>query len=161
MSTTAIDDDRIARPVRPTAERMAKGDIIKNEEMRGERPKPWQSVESVQDELLAGALISKRAWEAANAFQRMYFLANGSGMAASSMTPPVDGSSKDISKAAGDAKLSVARWSRELAPTLFECLESVIGVGKAPSRWARDAGHHPACGRLVLIAALEQFGIDH
>lgn len=156
-----MTDDRRAAPIRPTAQRIAKGDIIEAREERGARPKPWQSIESVQDELLACSVITKRAWEAANSIQRQYFLANGSGVAAASLEPTVDGASRDISNHQAVAKLQIARWSRDLAPSLFACLESVIGLGKSPSRWARDAGQHPATGRVVLIAALEQFGINH
>ena len=154
-----VDAEHKRAAVRPTAERLAKGDVIAAIEERGARAKPWQSIESVQDELLAGALISRRAWEAANEFQSAYYRANGSGMRAQGTGEPVSKSTGDMSNKQALAKLQITRWSHALAPVLFECLESVIGIGKSPSRWARDASHHPACGKLTLITALEQFAL--
>lgn len=149
-----------AAPTRPTPERMAKGDIVQNPETRGERPKPWHTFEAVQDGLLAGGLISKRAWEAANLFRETYERSAGSGMRAAG-TGRVDGMNHDIGEHTAQAKLRIARWSRELAPPLFACLEGVLGLGKGASTWAKDAGEHPAAGRIILIAALEQFALAH
>lgn len=149
-----------AAPVRPTAERMARGDVVQNPEVRGERPKPWYTFEAVQDGLLAGNLITKRGWEAANLFRETYERSAGSGMHAAG-TSRVDGQRHDIADDAANAKLKVGRWARDLAPPLFSCLEAVLGTGKGASEWARDTGEHPACGRIILIAAIEQFALAH
>lgn len=147
-----------AAPTRPTPERMAQGGVIENPEVRGERPKPWHTFEAVQDGLLAAGLITKRGWEAATLFRETYERANGSGVHAAGVNR-VDGLSHDIADHQAQAKLRITRWSHELAPQLFSCLESVLGCGKSPSRWAADINEHPACGRIVLVSAIEQFAL--
>jgi hypothetical protein len=137
---------------------MAKGGVIEAAEGRGERPKPWHTFEAVQDGLLAGSLITKRAWEAGNLFRETYECANGSGVHAAG-TNRVDGLSHEVAEHTAQAKLRVSRWRRGLAPQLFDCLESVLGCGKSSSGWARDIGEHPASGRIILVAALEQFAL--
>lgn len=143
--------------IRPTPERMAQGGIIPVPENRGERPKPWQAFESIHDEFLAGAKISRQAWEAANVFQRNYLEAIGPDVKAQSYTR-VDNSMDRFDGTENlAAVIAVKRWSRDLAPDLFGILASCLGHQVSPSRWARDNDEHPAAGRVLLIAAMEQF----
>jgi len=146
-----------AAPVRPTAERIAQGGVIENPEVRGERPKPWWTFESPHDGLLAAGLISKEAWEGAQDFQQTYMIANGSGVGAAGLEPAVNGSKKSITEAAANAKLKIARWSRQLAPELFKVLEDVLGWRKSLTEWATRERWHQATSRQLLCIALEQF----
>jgi len=154
-----MTDERRAGPVRPTPERMAQGGVIIPDEDKFGRPKPWHTFESAHDGLLAAGLISQRGWHAANVFQQTYRLACGSGTKASNWEVRIDGDIKDFSQEQANAVSRVQRWSRSLAPALFSCLESVLGLGVASSRWARDRGEHPASGRLMLVSSVEQLAL--
>lgn len=150
-----------AAPIRPTPERIRQGGVVENPEARGERPKPWYTFESVHDGLLAGGLITKQAWQAGEDFKRTWYLANGSGVASGSMEPRVNGSSGDIGQAQANAKACINRWSKQLAPAIFECLDSVMGHGHAPTVWASGAGWHPATARVFICTCLEQFALTN
>lgn len=145
--------------VRPTPERIAQGGVIPAVEDKMGRPKPWSIFESVHDELLAGALISQKAWEAANAFQSTWNSALGSGVRAAGTGEPISKSTGEMSNYQALAMDRLKRWSHNLAPELYDVLASTIGVGEAPSTWARNKKKHPTAGRYLLAAALEQFAI--
>jgi hypothetical protein len=148
-----------AAPIRPTPERIAQGGIVQNPEDRGGRPKPWHSFEAPHDGLLAASLISKQAWEAGSKFREAYETLCGTGVRAGSWERGVDGRRTDFTDRQHQASLDLVRWARKLSEPLYDCLEGIMGLGKSPSRWAADRGEHPACGRIVLIAALEQFAL--
>lgn len=147
--------------VRPTAERIAKGGVIQAAEERMGRPKPWHTFESIHDGLLAEGRISSRAWQSANEFLSVYQLANGSGVRAGGYGEPVSKSTGEMGNRQAMAKVRVKLWSNNLAPDLFDILETVLALGqKSPSGWARDRNMHPTAGAYILAAAMEQFSIS-
>lgn len=153
--------ERRSAPIRPTPERIAKGGVIENPEARGEKPKPWWTFESPHDGLLAAGLISKQAWQAGEDFKRTWYLACGSGVAGGSVGTKVDGATADIGRAQSDAKGRLQRWSRALAPEIYRCLETVMGIGHPPTAWASEAGWHPATARVFVCTCLEQFALTN
>jgi hypothetical protein len=154
-----IEQEPVPSVQRPTSERMAHGGVIVAEEERLGRAKPWYTFESPQDEMLAAAQISQKAWEAANSFQSTWNVAVGSGVRAGGTGEPVSKSTGDMGNQQALALGRLKRWSHEMAPQLYEVLASVIGTGEAPSTWARNTNRHPTAGRYLLAAALEQFAL--
>ena len=148
-------------PVRPTEFRIRQGGVIPAKTERGAGDKPWSVFEGIHDVYLAERLITIDAWHAGNKFIKAYYAANGSGVAAQSYAVKVCSSNhQEFTKAMSEARESLVKWHEKLAPSLFSCLESILGLGKAPSTYARDIGKHPTIGKELFISALEQFALS-
>lgn len=144
-----------AEAIRPTPERMAKGDVVARAQDRGQREaKPWYAAENIVTVYLADKVISERQARAGFQFQETYYRANGSPCRAASWSPPIAGSVDDWTDNQVSAKVQLRTYRERLGPDFFSCLESVCGLGLTHSRWAADRNDHPSSGKVMMRAAL-------
>lgn len=139
--------------VRPTPERIRKGDVIANVVQRGEEEKPWNTL-TLPHEFLDIPELYKQA---GSRFHIAYITAHGSDTRTHKWERGVDGGQRrDISPEQADARKDLARWEKLLEPSLYAVLVASCGHGQASSRWASDREEHPSCGPFALAVACGQ-----
>lgn len=144
-----------AEAIRPTAERMAKGDVIERAPERGRREaKPWYAAENIISVYLVDKVITERQARAGFQFQEVYYRGNGSPCRAASWSPPIAGSVNDYTDNQVSAKGQLRAYRERLGPDLYSCMEGVCGLGQTHSRWAADRHDHPSSGKVMMRAAL-------
>lgn len=152
--------------VRPTDERLKKGDIFQTQEGRGDKAKPWNAASALFDIYLIDGEIDRRQWQAADHFARIFFRAHGSPWRTQTWQGPINGSGSDLSdsRLTAQGALTVAR--SRLGQDIYSLLESVCGLHSYPSTWAKknvrykSRGEHPAAGLTLLRVGLSLYA-DH
>ena len=149
-----------AAPVRPTAERMAKGGVIEAKEERGTAAKPWYAQECLIDVYVGNGTITKRQAMAGYDFRVLWYRAHGASVRAANLEGRVTGGKAEMSDSAEAAVSQLKMLAERYGSDMFSCLRGIVGMGETWSHWARARGEYPQAGRLALRMSLTRHA-DH
>lgn len=156
MKPTRDLTDEGREAIRPTAERLAKGGVVKAEQRRGDKAKPWYAAENIISVYLADGVINMRQAKAGYQFHQVYFIAHGSDVKACAWGQHIEGSVNTTTDTQQAARNKLHNYRLAHGEEMYACLVGIAGLGQTHSAWATGMDWHPSAGKPFLKASLNK-----